>query len=325
MEKSIGRKIKWGAIVGGVVLSLVVVSVIAIGQDKGKEPKSAEVASAQDTAVVAEVNGKKITVGDFYEQMKRLGSEQQIPQDSPQLREKLLEGLIKEELLKQEAEKQGIEKDPAVLKDIEQMKEQIIVRELVNREVIEKVKSVDEKELKAYYDENKAQFPAPEQVHARHILVSTKDEADAIKAQLDKGADFAKLAIDKSIDKASGARGGDLGFFSKGDMIPEFEKVAFSLAVGKISMPVKTQFGYHIIKLEEKKAAGTMKFEDAKPSIERRLIGQKQRERLDSWLASLEKNAKVSSKPELVGITKPEAPKPIAPIAPIAPAAPEKK
>jgi peptidyl-prolyl cis-trans isomerase C len=325
MEKSISRKIKWGAIIGGVVLSLVVVSVIAIGQDKGKDVKSAEVSATQDNAVLAEVNGAKITVGDFYAQMKRLSSDPQVPQDSPQLRQKLLDGLIKEELLKQEAQKQGIDKDPVVLKDVEQMKEQLIVRELVNREVIEKVKSVDDKDLKAYYDENKAQFPAPEQVHARHILVSTKPEADAIKAQLDKGADFAKLAIEKSIDKTSGARGGDLGFFGKGDMIPEFEKVAFSLAPGKISSPVKTQFGYHIIKLEGKKAAGTMKFEDAKPNIERRLIAQKQRERLDSWLASLEKNAKVTSNPELIGIPKAEAPKPMVPIAPIAPATPEKK
>jgi peptidyl-prolyl cis-trans isomerase C len=325
MEKSISRKIKWGAIIGGVVVSLVVVSVIAIGQDKGKETKSTEVAAAKDSAVLAEVNGTKITVGDFYDQMKRLGNDQQVPQDSPQLRQKLLEGLIKEELLKQEAAKQGIEKDPAVQKDIAFAKEQIVVRELVNREVIEKVKSVDDKDLKAYYEANKDQFPAPEQVHARHILVKTKPEADAIKAQLDKGADFAKLAMEKSIDKASGARGGDLGFFGKGDMIPEFEKVAFGLAPGKISAPIKTQFGYHIIKLEEKKPAGTMSFEQAKPNIERRLISMKQRERLDSWLASLEKNAKVTSKPELIGIPTSEAPKLMAPIAPIAPAAPEKK
>lgn len=235
------------------------------------------------------------------------------------------EGMIKEEILKQEAEKQGIEKDPAVQKQIEQAKEQIIVRALVNQEVIEKVKSADDKELKAYYDANKTQFPSPEQVHARHILVKTKAEADAIKVQLDKGADFTQLAKEKSVDKASGSRGGDLGFFGKGDMIPEFEKAAFSLAVGKISSPIKSQFGYHIIKVEEKKPAVTMSFEEAKPYAEQRVINQKQRERLDSWLAALEKNAKVTSKPELVGISTTTAPKLIAPVAPIAPKAPEKK
>ncbi|MFB3896378.1 MAG: peptidylprolyl isomerase, partial [bacterium] len=88
---------------------------------------------------------------------------------------------------------------------------------------------------------------------------------------------------------------------------------------------VKTEFGYHIIKVEEKKPKGIMNFEDAKESIERRLIAQKQRERLDSWLAGLEKNAKISSNPELIGIPKKEESKPMAPVAPIAPAAPEKK
>lgn len=325
MEKSNRSKIKWFAIIGGVVLSLAVVSIIAIGQDKEKEAKSAATAIVQNNEVLAEVNGQKITVGDFYDQMKRLGNEPQVPQDSPQLRQKLLEGMIKEEILKQEAEKQGIEKDPAVQKQIEQAKEQIIVRALVNQEVIEKVKSADDKELKAYYDANKTQFPSPEQVHARHILVKTKAEADAIKVQLDKGADFTQLAKEKSVDKASGSRGGDLGFFGKGDMIPEFEKAAFSLAVGKISSPIKSQFGYHIIKVEEKKPAVTMSFEEAKPYAEQRVINQKQRERLDSWLAALEKNAKVTSKPELVGISTTTAPKLIAPVAPIAPKAPEKK
>lgn len=325
MEKSTSSKIKWSAIIGGVVICLVVVSVIAIGQDKEKDSKSTEVASAQDTAVLAEVNGKKITVADFNQQIQRIGSEQQIPLDSPQIKQKLLDGMIKEELLKQEAEKQGLEKDPVVQKDIDAAKEQIIVRELVNREVIEKVKSVDNKELKAYYEEHKSQFPAPEQVHARHILVKTKAEADKIKSQLDKGADFAKLAMEKSEDKASGARGGDLGFFGKGDMIPQFEKVAFTLSVGKISNPVESQFGYHIIKVEEKKAAGTMSFEEAKQNIERRLISQKQRERLDSWLAGLEKNAKISSNPELIGIPKAEELKPMVPVEPKASTAPEKK
>ncbi|MDI6785058.1 MAG: peptidylprolyl isomerase, partial [bacterium] len=306
MDKLSGSKIKWIVIAGGITVSLAIVSVIAIGADKDKETKPA-VGVAPANEVLAEVNGKKITVSEFYAQMKRMAGEGQMQMDSPALRKKLLEGMIKEELLMQEAEKQGLEKDPAVQNEIEQAKQQIIVRELVRREVIEKTKSVDEKELKTYYDGNKSQFPSPEQVHARHILLKTKAEADAIKAQLDKGADFTKLAKEKSIDPGTAGRGGDLGFFSKDEMIPEFSKVAFSLTTGKISAPVKSQFGYHIIKVEGKKAGGTMGFEEAKPYIERRLVGQKQREKLESWLDLLEKNAKVTTHPELVGISEPPA------------------
>jgi peptidyl-prolyl cis-trans isomerase C len=318
MNKLSGSKIKWLIVIGGATISLGIVSVIAIGADKDKETKPAVASTALTDTVVAEVNGKKITVSEFYAQMKRLAGEEQMQmQDSPAIRKKLLEGMVKEELLKQEAEKLGLEKDPAVQNEIEQAKQQIIVRGLVRREVIDKVKTVDEKDSKAFYDSNKSQFPSPEQVHARHILVKTKAEADAIKAQLDKGADFEKLAKEKSIDPGTAGRGGDLGFFSKDEMIPEFSKVAFSLSTGKISVPVKSQYGYHIIRVEGKKASGTMGFEEAKPFIERRLISQKQREKLDSWLDSLEKNAKVTTHPELVGISEPTTPKPAEPVAPV--------
>ena len=310
MSKKLSSKIKWFAVIGGVTVTVIAASFVAIGQDKEKEPATA--INAKD--VLAEVNGKKITLTEFNAQLLKLAGEQPAQMDSPMLKQKLLDGMVKETLLMQEAEKQGLEKDPEVQKNIEQAKQQILVRALVEREVMDKIKSVDEAELKAFYDANKSQFQTSEKVRALHILVKTKTEADAIKVQLDKGGDFAKLAQEKSIDPGSAANGGDLGFFAKGEMVPEFEKSAFSLSTGKISAPIKSQFGYHIIKVEEKKPSGPMGFVEAKQYIERRLIGQKQREKLESWLAALEKTAKITTHPELIGILPMPEPKPAEPL-----------
>ena len=117
--------------------------------------------------------------------------------------------------------------------------------------------------MKKVYEEASKQITGEEEVHARHILVETEDEAKAVKAELDKGADFAELAKEKSKDPGA-ADGGDLGFFTKEQMVPEFSTRAFALEPGKISDPVKTQFGWHIIKVEEKRNRKAPDFEQVK-------------------------------------------------------------
>jgi peptidyl-prolyl cis-trans isomerase C len=121
--------------------------------------------------------------------------------------------------------------------------------------------------MKKVYEEASKQITGEQEVHARHILVETEDEAKAVKAELDKGADFAELAKKKSKDPGS-ADGGDLGFFTKEQMVPEFSAVAFALEPGKISDPVKSQFGWHIIKVEEKRSRKAPDFEQVKAQIE---------------------------------------------------------
>jgi len=121
--------------------------------------------------------------------------------------------------------------------------------------------------MKKVYDEAAKQIGGDQEVHARHILVETEDEAKAVKAELDKGADFAELAKKKSKDPGA-SDGGDLGFFTKEQMVPEFANVAFSMEPGKISDPVKTQFGWHIIKVEEKRNRKPPEFDQVKSQIE---------------------------------------------------------
>jgi peptidyl-prolyl cis-trans isomerase C len=125
-------------------------------------------------------------------------------------------------------------------------------------------------------------------VHARHILVPTEEEAKKIEDQLKKGADFAELAKKESKDPGA-SDGGDLGFFTKEQMVPEFSKVAFELEPGKISDPVKTQFGWHIIKVEEKRARKAPDFDQVKPQIEQYVTRKAQAE----YVAKLRETAKV--------------------------------
>jgi len=121
--------------------------------------------------------------------------------------------------------------------------------------------------MKKVYEEASKQITGEQEVRARHILVETEDEAKAVKAELDKGADFAELAKKKSKDPGA-SDGGDLGFFTKEQMVPEFSAVAFALEPGKISDPVKSQFGWHIIKVEEKRNRKAPEFDQVKAQIE---------------------------------------------------------
>src|SRR6185437_13217838 len=121
--------------------------------------------------------------------------------------------------------------------------------------------------MKKVYDDAAKQITSEQEVHARHILVPTEDEAKEVEKELKAGADFAELAKKKSKDPGA-SDGGDLGFFTKDQMVPEFSKVAFSLQPGQISDPVKTQFGWHIIKVEEKRDRKAPDFDQVKGQIE---------------------------------------------------------
>ncbi len=172
--------------------------------------------------------------------------------------------------------------------------------------------SVPEERLKAFYTENQAQFKHDEEVSAAHILIKTdataKDaKADDAKAlakiqdllkQIRGGADFAELAKKNSEDPGSGAQGGDLGFFGKGRMVPEFEKAAFTMKEGEVSEPFKTQFGYHIIKRGEYRPARTETFEQVKEQIRENLLSQERNQAFQTWVDAQKKDAKIVIKPE---------------------------
>ncbi|WP_373036618.1 peptidylprolyl isomerase [Sulfurimonas sp.] len=254
-------------------------------------------------ATLITVNGTKITQQDVDTALMNAtqGRFNQVPADKQaEFRKQVLEQLIAKELVFGDA------KDTGVLKTKEFKDEFVKVQERVKKELaiqvwqkqqLDKVK-VSNKELKNYYDKNKEEFNEKASVHARHILVKTEDEAKSILKDLKslKGDalknKFIELAKSKSTGP-SGPKGGDLGYFAKGQMVPEFNDKVFSMKVGEVSEPVKTQFGYHVIYLEDKKAKKTLAFTEVKSFIEQRLKMEKFKVVMQGKMLELKNKAKI--------------------------------
>jgi parvulin-like peptidyl-prolyl isomerase len=170
--------------------------------------------------------------------------------------------------------------------------------------------SIPEEDVKKYYDSHKDEFKTPEMVRVRHILIrvdesatekdkkAAKKKAEGILKKIKSGADFAKLAAEVSEDPGSKQNGGELGFFPRGRMVKSFEDAAFALKTGEVSGLVKTRYGYHIIKLEEKKAAGIQPFEDVKESIRQKLTQDQSKAKVVAFVEQAMKDAKAEIHPE---------------------------
>jgi len=223
-----------------------------------------QIARAQDSdPVVARANGVDIHESDLAFAEEEIGN--QVPNlPPPQKRDYLINYLSDVVVLSQAAEKQGLADRPDVKRRLAFDRSRLLMEALLQD--TGKAALSEEAERQVYNDAVK-QMTNEEEVHARHILVPTEDEAKAVLAQLKAGADFATLAKEKSKDPG-GAEGGDLGYFTKEQMVPEFAAVAFKLDKGQISDPVKTQFGWHIIKVEDKRIKPTPTFEQVKGQIE---------------------------------------------------------
>ena len=258
------------------------------------------IASAQ---TLVTVNGVKISQKDVDTELMNAtqGRFNQVPADKQaEFRKQVLQQLIAKELIFDDAKKTGVLKSKEFKKEFTKVKKRIekdLAIQVWQKRELDKIK-VSQKELKDYYNKNKEEFNEKESVHARHILVKTEDEAKSIKSELAslKGdalkSKFIELAKSKSTGP-SGPKGGDLGYFAQGQMVPEFNEKVFSMKVGTVSEPVKTQFGYHVIYLEDKKAKKARAFEDVKSFIEQRLKMEKFKSIIKKKMDSLEKKATI--------------------------------
>ena len=295
--------------------------------------------TAAESSTAAKVNGVVITqkeydrVFDTYLQQRGLHvTAIKDPEQYTALKRQVLDILINQELMWQEAQKKNVIATP---QQVENAREQIIIalssREtyrdrlrqtgfteesytedlkkrlsaslLIQREISPTV-SVSDREVHEFYAANYARFKTPEQIHARHILIKVKPDANeaakevarkrinAILAKAKAGEDFAELA-EKHSEGPSGPRGGDLGFFSRGQMVPRFEEAAFALKPGEISNVVQTRFGVHIIKVDEHRAAAIVSEKDASAQIRQYLVQTKTQQAVAEWTTKLREQGKV--------------------------------
>jgi peptidyl-prolyl cis-trans isomerase C len=277
-------------------------------------PPSAEGAVPTDR-VVAIVDGQKITEMDLAAAEPDL--QQALAQFPPgQQMAALIKGVIDIRLMARAAEAAAMDKDAQMQATLAYVHD----KALRNAYLQDKLQTaVSDAALKARYDAEVAKFVPQDEIHAEHILVNTEEEAKAIIAQLDQGGDFAAIAKEKSTDKGSGQAGGDLGFFGKGQMVKPFEDAAFALDVGQYTKtPVKSDFGFHVIKVLEKRKSAPPTFEQRKDDLARQ-IG---REAILAEIDALHAKAKIEMVPP------PDAPADAAPATPPAdattpPATPE--
>ena len=234
--------------------------------------------------VLAKVNGAEIRQSDVALAEEELGPSL-AQMDPATKKENVLAFLIDMKIVAKAAEAKKVDDRDDFKARLAFTRNRLLMDNLLAAEG--KAATTDEA-MKKVYDEAAKQISGEQEVHARHILVETEDEAKAIEGDLKKGADFAELAKTKSKDPGA-ADGGDLGFFTKDQMVPEFSAVAFALEPGKISDPVKSQFGWHIIKVEEKRNRKAPDFEQVKPQIETYVTRKAQAE----YVAKLRESAKV--------------------------------
>jgi parvulin-like peptidyl-prolyl isomerase len=248
------------------------------------------------------VNGKPITQAEVDQELMQAtqGRFNQVPANrQAAFREQVLKQLIGKELIYDDAKKSGIIKSAEYKKEykiLEQRMKKELAIQVWQKKLLDSIK-ISNKELKDYYKKNIDEFRQKESVHARHILVKTKAEAEKIIAEL-KPLSGEKLK-EKFIELAkkdstgpSGKNGGDLGYFAKGQMVPAFNDKVFSMKKGTITLhPVKTQFGYHVIYVEDKKPAMTRSFDEVKAFIEQRLKMEKFKEVMKKKMDALQKKA----------------------------------
>lgn len=221
--------------------------------------------------VVATIDGKPITDGDLAVAESEIGSDMGT-MPGAQKRTSLLEFLIDNQLFAEAAEKAKLDQGPDFETRLAYLKRRAL-RELYFEKVIRG--AVSDADARKIYDDQVKLLKPEEEVSARHILVETEEQAKVLKEKLDKGADFAQLAKENSKDPGSKDDGGNLGYFGHGQMVPQFEEVVFKLKKGEVSAPIKTQFGWHLVKLEDSRTKQPPAFEIVKDRIAQSLLLQK--------------------------------------------------
>jgi len=222
-----------------------------------------------------------------------------------------LDRLVRRELLLQEAEKRKLGDRPEVADPVAALRRDLMTRVLLQEEIGDKVK-VEEKDAQEYFRAHPEEFSG-DQVRLRHILVRTEDEAKEVSGRLAKNERFEDVAKALSQDSATAVKGGDLGYLRREQMFPDFARAAFELKVGEVSGVVRTPFGYHLIKLVDRKKGQALGYEQVKDQLQRRLLEERRTQRFQQWMKDLEAAAKVTRDESALPVGKPGPPQAVPP------------
>ena len=256
--------------------------------------------AAAEDPVLATVNGEPVTQSQVMQAVSTLPPQYQA--NLAALLPTLLNRIIDMRLVGVAGREAGLAEDAEVKKRMDQVETEVIRQVYMEREIEARV--TDEK-VRARYEKFKEETPPEEQIHARHILLKTEEDATAVIAELDAGGDFVKLAEERSTGP-SATNGGDLGFFVAGQMVPEFSEAAFALEPGSYSKePVQTSFGFHVILTEERRTTEPPAFEDIEPKLREEVTGAE----LEALLAEVREGAAIEINNEaLAAVTGAQAP-----------------
>lgn len=243
--------------------------------------------------ILAVAAGHEITEQELDNLIRNYPPEQQIYMSDPRAKQQVLEQLIAFHLFYKMAVDEGITESQEYQQLVAKVKVEL-ASHMAATSVVESIQ-VTEAEEQEYYEQHMEQFQEKAQVRARHILVETREQAENIGKELEQGLDFAEAAK-KYSTCPSGEKGGDLGYFTRGQMVPEFEKAAFEGALHQVIGPVKTQFGYHLIRVEEKQEAQIPGFAQVREQIHQQLIQEKQQEAYGAKVAELTEKYGVEKK-----------------------------
>lgn len=226
--------------------------------------------------VLAKVAGREITEAEFHAYLQGIPREQQAYASNPQYRDQYLDQLISLHMFAQLGEDNKLEETEEFKKILESARRDILAQ-LAMRDVLKDVKVSDE-EIRDYYEANGKQFEKGATVNAKHILVDSEEKCKEILTAIESEEKTFEDAAQEFSTCPSKAKGGDLGAFGRGQMVKEFEDAAFDAEIGQVIGPVKTQFGYHLIKVEKKTDASTSSLEEVKGKIYQQMMGQKQQD-----------------------------------------------
>ena len=244
-----------------------------------------------DDQVLAKIGSRTVTEGDLKQMANAVPEKFRYYYQTPEGRKQTLDYIVNIYALAAEAEKQGLDKTPDAEKLLAFTRNDLLARLLLDK-MTKDSPAPSEADGKKYFEQNKAEFSTPENIKLHHILVENEKEAKDVLARLKKGEKFAEIATQISICPSK-AKGGDLDWMPKGNLVPEIEEVAFKMKKGQVEGPVKSKFGYHILFLEDSKPAEEASFDQVKEYIIEQLKYQKQQEQYEKIADSLRKKMNV--------------------------------